>query len=424
MSDYDYNVKVILIGDDSAGKENLANHFSKSYFQYDYKYTIGIDFRIKILRLQGRAIKMQLWELVSGDRFKSLAKMYYRGASGAIIIFDILNPAFQYNLEESIQMIRDRSGDIPIALLIFKAQSQEFQVISGVETMLTADNYDESLLTESSFRLNENPEVIFTKLAEHIIERFLISPPPRPLKRPSDIRNEFIINKYLKLRLEYDNTNIYVGDRLFRQCKYLLLDITVNGERDYGEIESIDEAAEKLDSSMERGRSRKYYISPDIEFWGHCSNLQVWYEHEYDTRILHRNLAFPLLKALVEVGDPVAEKVFKEEIALRLVSGYPSVVYYLINQGYLKYFNKDEIDSLLNDRDFLKNLPNWFNDFEDIPKFMSKLIKERLSKLTCPRCKARVSSTSVNIFLAGASLRCERCKGNILDDNTENLKKN
>ncbi|MFX1480527.1 MAG: ADP-ribosylation factor-like protein [Promethearchaeota archaeon] len=419
MSDYDYNVKVILIGDDAAGKEYLTNRFSKSYFQHNYKYTIGIDFRLKILRVQGRAIKMQLWELVSGDRFKSLAKMYYRGASAAIIIFDILNPAFQYNLEESIQMIRDRSGDIPIALLIFKAQSQEFQVISGVETMLTADNYDESLLTESSFRLNKNPEVIFTKLAEHIIKRFLISPPPRPLKRPSDIRNEFIINKYLKLKLEYDNTNIYVGGRLFRQCKYLLLDITVNGERDYGEIESIDEAAEKLDSSMERGRLRKYYISPDIEFWGHCSNLQVWYEHEYDTRILHRNLAFPLLKALVEVGDPVAEKVFKEEIALRLVSGYPSVVYYLINQGYLKYFNKDEIDSLLNDRDFLKNLPNWFNDFEDIPKFISKMIKEKLFKLTCPRCKAKVSSASVKKFLAGTSLRCERCKGNILDDYIE-----
>jgi len=416
MSEFDYNVKVVVIGDDSEGKEYLTNHFSKSYFQHNFKYTIGIEFRVKTLRVQERTLKMQLWELVSAERFKSLAQMYYSGASGAIIIFDSLKPEFRFNLEESIQMIRDRSGDIPIVLLIFKAQTKEFQVISGVEAMLTADNYDESVITESSFRLNENPEVIFTKLAEYIIERFLISPPPRRLKRPPDIRNEFIINKYLKLRLEDDKTNIYVGGKLFRQCKYLLLDIPLNGERDYSEIESIDEAAEKLDRSMERGQPREFNIAPDIEFWGHCSNLQVWYEQEYDTRILHRNLAFPLLRALVEAGDPVAEKVFKEEIALRLVSGYPSVVHYIINQGYLKYFNNDELDSLLNDREFLKNLPNWFNDFEDKPKPMSKMIKEKLKKLRCPRCNARISNASVNKFLASASLRCERCESNILDD--------
>jgi hypothetical protein len=194
-----------------------------------------------------------------------------------------------------------------------------------------------------------------------------------------------------------------------------LLDIPLNGERDYGEIESVDEAADKLDHSMEIRHSRRYYISPDIEFWGHCSNLQVWHENEYDTRILHSNLAFPLLKALLEVGDPVAEKVFKEEIALRLASGYPSVVHHLINQGYLRYLNKDEIDSLLNDRNFIKNLPNCYKDFDDIPKQLSKVIKEKLNKLTCPHCNAGVSSAAVNKFLAFASLICERCKGNILD---------
>jgi hypothetical protein len=223
----------------------------------------------------GRIVKIQLWELVTEGRFSSITSMYCRGALGAIIISDISKSDFRYNLDNTIDNIRENSGDIPIVLLIFKNHSKEIQIISGVESMLTADNYDGSLLAEISLKPIQNPELISTKLAEHIIERCILLPPPTPLKRPRTARTEFIINKYLKLRLEYGNTNIYVGGRLFKQCKYLLLDIPVNNTIDYNEIESIDEAAEKLDHSMERGRQRKFHISPDIEFWGHCSNLQV-----------------------------------------------------------------------------------------------------------------------------------------------------
>ncbi|KKK92445.1 hypothetical protein LCGC14_2702850, partial [marine sediment metagenome] len=79
------------------------------------------------------------------------------------------------------------------------------------------------------------------------------------------------------------------------------------------------------------------------EFIGHCSNLQVWYEHDYDSRLLHRNLAFPLLKQLTEIGDHLAKRAFREEIAKRLNSGYPSVVNYLIEEKYIDYLGRDEL---------------------------------------------------------------------------------
>ena len=122
---------------------------------------------------------------------------------------------------------------------------------------------------------------------------------------------EFVINQYLKLKLEQRRTIIYVNNQPFRQCMYLLLNIPVDRIEDYDEIDSIDEAAEKLDRSMERGHGVGNRISPKEEFMGHCSNLQAWVENGYDTRILHRNLAFPLLKRLTAVGDPLAKKVFK-----------------------------------------------------------------------------------------------------------------
>ncbi|MFX1418269.1 MAG: leucine-rich repeat domain-containing protein [Promethearchaeota archaeon] len=160
---------------------------------------------------------------------------------------------------------------------------------------------------------------------------------------------EFKINQYLKLKLEGGRTNIYVNNRMFRQCMYLLLNISVNRIEDYDEIQSIDEAAIKLDRSMERDHRK---IPPETEFWGHCSNLQAWADNEYDTRILHRNLAFPLLKALVDAGDPIAKQKFKEEIAIRYATGHPTVIRFLTQNGYLHYLTEDEFESMLIDINF------------------------------------------------------------------------
>jgi hypothetical protein len=161
--------------------------------------------------------------------------------------------------------------------------------------------------------------------------------------------NEFKINKYLSLRLENRRTVIYVNNRPFRQCMYLLLNIPVDKIKEYDEIRSIDEAASKLDRKMERNHN---LIPPETEFWGHCSNLQAWADNNYDTRILHRNLAFPLLKALSDSGDPLAKSRFKEEIAIRYATGHPSVVHFLTQNGYLYYLTEEEFESVLVDIDF------------------------------------------------------------------------
>ena len=160
---------------------------------------------------------------------------------------------------------------------------------------------------------------------------------------------EFTINKYLKLKLEGNKTIIYVNNRPFRQCMYLLLNIPIDRIGEYDEIKSIDEAATKLDRSMERNHNK---IPPETEFWGHCSNVQAWADNEYDTRILHRNLAFPLLKALVDAGDPIAKRKFKEEIALRYATGHPTVITFLTKNGYLYYLTEEEFESMLTDIDF------------------------------------------------------------------------
>ena len=157
---------------------------------------------------------------------------------------------------------------------------------------------------------------------------------------------EFAVNEFLTVKLVWRDTIIYVNGELFMSCKRLLINVPIDKISDTDELDSIDEAAEKLGWD-EDGQIKidgiNYNLSPETEFWGHCSNLQAWYEHNYDTRLLHSNLAFSLLKKLVEVGDPQAKKVFEEEIAKRLESGYPPVVEYLVREGYTRYLNSEEL---------------------------------------------------------------------------------
>ena len=171
---------------------------------------------------------------------------------------------------------------------------------------------------------------------------------------------KFQINKFIELRLEDGRTNIYVNNQYFRHCKYVLLRKRLFEIENEGilDIDSIDELAEQLDNSLKQDLPEKTDIPVETQFWVHCSNMQVWAEHDYDSKLLHSNLSFPLLKRLTEVGDSIARRVFKDEIAERFASKHESVSLYLIIGGYLNFLNDEELLTLaeLNREIFEDNL--------------------------------------------------------------------
>ena len=135
-------------------------------------------------------------------------------------------------------------------------------------------------------------------------------------------KNGFVINEHITLRLTEGKTVLYVDNEPFRQCMRLVLQIPLNELVKYDSIDSIDEAAELNKTLYENHIWNGEYweneatITPEQEFWGHCSNIQAWYESDYDTRLIHSNLAFPLLERLAEVGDQKGRAKLKDEIAL------------------------------------------------------------------------------------------------------------
>ncbi len=201
-----------------------------------------------------------------------------------------------------------------------------------------------------------------------------------PSFRPHRTISVFKVNNFISLRLINNETIIFVKNKKFLQCSYLLLNIASQDIPDLDVIESIDEASEFLDNTLERTRVSIFNIEPEQEFQGHCSNLQVWAENNYNSCLLHSNLAFPLLKKLSEVGDPQARLVFKDEIIIRLKSNYENVIIYLITEGFLEIFSNNELDILIEDaqidykfRYWIKcvkslKIPHYYINFDDTEK--------------------------------------------------------
>lgn len=215
------------------------------------------------------------------------------------------------------------------------------------------------------------------------------------------------------------------------QCKRLVLNIPKSDLKQYNRIESIDEAAEAYDhyirdhqilkdaglSEVENDENFSL-IRPEEEFWGHCSNLQVWSEHDYDTRLLKVNLAFPLLERLVKTGDNLAQIKFKEEILKRLLSGSESVVEYIFVGGYQDYLSNEELLFGLLSSEEAETLINLQTELEIKFKFVPSV--NRGLEITWKEKKIIRKFSTNNKRVSGLDL--SNCKLYELPDNIFKLK--
>jgi len=371
MSYYDYIYKVLLIGEPSASKFRLGKRYLAGNFSSNLQMTLGLNFYTKLIESNGYIFKLQIWDIGEQSRFKTLFPQYCRGANAAFILYDITESSIFEKLPKWIQIVRLNAGNIPILLIGCNLEFEELRQVSIEDAISLTERYNIEVFKEISTKTGQNIDEVFETLTQILAEGEY----PGEIKSvPIKIIPEFKVSNHLTLKLKDYRINIYVKNKLFNQCKYLLLNIPNQDIEKYDEIDSIDEAAEILDKSLENNGRYNVNIPIETEFWGHCSNIQAWYESGYDTRLLHRNLAFPLLKALVDAGDPHARKVFKEEIAMRLDSGYPSVVQYLINQGYLNYLNDEELKIIIENPKFIQNLSKCSNFLKNIPHWLLKII--------------------------------------------------
>ena len=85
----EYLFKIVIIGDSAVGKSNLLSRYARNEFNMHSKATIGVEFQTQSLEIDGKEVKAQIWDTAGQERFRAVTSAYYRGAIGALIVYDI-----------------------------------------------------------------------------------------------------------------------------------------------------------------------------------------------------------------------------------------------------------------------------------------------------------------------------------------------
>ncbi|MED6220295.1 Ras- protein RABE1d [Stylosanthes scabra] len=110
-SDYDYLIKLLLIGDSGVGKSCLLLRFTDDTFTTSFITTIGIDFKIRTVELDGKRIKLQIWDTAGQERFRTITSAYYRGAMGILLVYDVTDESSFENIRNWIRNIEEHASD-------------------------------------------------------------------------------------------------------------------------------------------------------------------------------------------------------------------------------------------------------------------------------------------------------------------------
>ncbi|KAL4341336.1 hypothetical protein GQ457_08G012770 [Hibiscus cannabinus] len=127
-ADYDYLIKLLLIGDSGVGKSCLLLRFSDGSFTTSFITTIGIDFKIRTVELDGKRIKLQIWDTAGQERFRTITTAYYRGAMGILLVYDVTDESSFNNIRNWIRNIEQHASDNVNKILVGNKADMELYI--------------------------------------------------------------------------------------------------------------------------------------------------------------------------------------------------------------------------------------------------------------------------------------------------------
>ncbi|XP_027918097.1 LOW QUALITY PROTEIN: ras-related protein RABC2a-like [Vigna unguiculata] len=170
-SGFDLSFKILLIGDSGVGKSSLLVSFISSSVE-DLTPTIGVDFKIKMLTVGGKRLKLTIWDTAGQERFRTLTSSYYRKAQGIILVYDVTRRETFTNLSEvwskEVQLYSTNQDCVKM-LVGNKVDRDTERTVSREEGLALAKELG-CLLLECSAKTRENVEQCFEELALKIME--------------------------------------------------------------------------------------------------------------------------------------------------------------------------------------------------------------------------------------------------------------
>ena len=200
-SNYQYIFKLILIGNSGVGKSCILQRYMKHTFEESYKCTIGVDFLMKSIVINGQTVKLQLWDTAGQEKYKSMVSSYYRGANVALIVFDITNHQSFDALPLWIENFYKNGPEQKNIILIGnkKDMAEQREV-----TQQEAESFSEAnnmIYFETSAKEGDNIEYVFNYAAEKLLE-FYGKNNEAILKRQMTHNNDIQSSNFKEIRIE------------------------------------------------------------------------------------------------------------------------------------------------------------------------------------------------------------------------------
>lgn len=175
MSDYSdkqhlTTLKILIIGESYVGKSSLLLRYTDDVFSNDVGATIGVDFKNKKITLDNNIINLAIWDTAGSERFRALTPSFYRGAHGAILVYDVTaRPTFEKlnTWLEELNSHADKPGIVK--MLVGNKIDKEGREVSRKEGMSWARAHN-TLFIEASAKTKEDVECAFEELVEKIIQ--------------------------------------------------------------------------------------------------------------------------------------------------------------------------------------------------------------------------------------------------------------
>jgi small GTP-binding protein len=166
--EYDYLFKVVLIGDSGVGKSNLLSRFTRNEFNLESKSTIGVEFATRSVNIDGKTIKAQIWDTAGQERYRAITSAYYRGAVGALLVYDIAKHPTYENVERWLKELRDHAdASIVIMLVGNKSDLRHLRAVPTDEARSFAERNGVSFI-ETSALDSSNVEQAFIQILTSI----------------------------------------------------------------------------------------------------------------------------------------------------------------------------------------------------------------------------------------------------------------
>ncbi|CAI9756455.1 unnamed protein product [Fraxinus pennsylvanica] len=166
--DYDYLFKVVLIGDSGVGKSNLLSRFTRNEFSQQSKSTIGVEFATRSIQVEDKVVKAQIWDTAGQERYRAITSAYYRGAVGALLVYDVTRHVTFENVERWLKELRGHTDmNIVIMLVGNKADLRHLRAVPTEDARAFAER-EGTFLMETSALEALNVEKAFTEVLTQI----------------------------------------------------------------------------------------------------------------------------------------------------------------------------------------------------------------------------------------------------------------